>query len=99
MAYKLVIKPEVYTDIQSGIDWYNSKQEGLGRRFFEAIEKEYAVLKKAPVFQVRYDDVHCLPVKKFPYMIHFIVEEDAKVVVVLGVINTYLNPNKWKERK
>lgn len=99
MAYKLVIKPEVYTDIQSGVDWYNSKQEGLGRRFFEAIEKEYVVLKKAPVFQVRYDDVHCLPVKKFPYMIHFIVEENAKVVVVLGVINTYLNPEKWKERR
>lgn len=99
MAYKLTIRPEVYDDIQSGIDWYNSKQKGLGRRFFEAVQKQYNVLKKNPVFQVRYDDVHCLPLKKFPYMIHFIVEEDSKTVVVLGVIKTYLNPEKWKERK
>lgn len=74
MAYKLVIKPEVYNDIQSGVDWYNSKQKGLGKRFFEAIQKEYSILKTTPIFQVRYDDVQCLPVKKFPYMIHFIVE-------------------------
>ncbi|SMO58916.1 hypothetical protein SAMN06265379_103149 [Saccharicrinis carchari] len=32
-------------------------------------------------------------------MIHFIVEEDSETVVVLGVINTYLNPEKWEERK
>ncbi len=99
MSYKLLIKPEVYDDIQSGIDWYNSKQKGLGRQFFKAIQKEYSVLKRTPVFQIRYDDVHCLPVRKFPYMIHFIVEEDSKTVVVLGVINSYLNPKKWKDRK
>ena len=99
MPYKLLIKPEVYDDIQSGIDWYDSKQKGLGRQFFEAIQKEYSVLKRTPVFQIRYDDVHCLPVRRFPYMIHFIVEEDSKTVVVLGVINSYLNPKKWEERK
>ncbi len=99
MSYKLVIRPEVYSDIQSGVDWYNSKQKGLGRQLFNAIQKEYTVLKKAPVFQVRYDDVHCLPVKKFPYMIHYIVEEDSKTVVILGLINTYLNPEKWQERR
>lgn len=99
MAYKLVIKPEVYYDIQSAVDWYNSKQKGLGKRFFEAIQNEYKTLKNAPVFQVRYNDVRCLPVKKFPYMVHFIVEEGSKTVVVLGVINTYMNPQKWLERE
>lgn len=96
--YKLVIRPEVFEDIQSGINWYNSKQKGLGLRFFDAIQNEYRVLEKYPVFQVRYNGVQCLPVKKFPYMIHFIVEENSKTVVVLGVFNTYINPKHWNKR-
>jgi len=98
MPYKLVIRKEVFNDIQNGIDWYNSRQKGLGKKFFDAVQQEYKTLRKNPVFQVRYDNVRCLPMKRFPYMIHFIVDESAKKVVVLGVINTYLNPHKWKER-
>ena len=30
MRYKLVIQPEVFEDIQQGINWYNSRQKGLG---------------------------------------------------------------------
>ena len=98
MPYKLVIRKEVFDDIQNAMDWYNSRQKGLGKKFFDAVQQEYKTLRKNPVFQVRYENVHCLPMKKFPYMIHFIVEEDARKVVVLGVINTNLDSEKWKDR-
>jgi len=35
MKYKLAIQPEVFDDIQQGIDWYNSRQKGLvGKKIF-----------------------------------------------------------------
>ncbi|MCF8298374.1 MAG: hypothetical protein K9J13_12580 [Saprospiraceae bacterium] len=98
MNYSLKIKQEVFLDIQDGIEWYNSQQKGLGRRFHNAVIKEYDTLRKTPFFQVRYDGVRCLPLKKFPYMIHYIVEEDKKKIIVLGVINTYKDHAKWSER-
>ena len=97
--YKLIIKPEVFIDIQEGISWYNSRQEGLGERFLDAVEQEYKILSLNPHFQVRYDDVRCLPMKAYPYMIHYIIDEDLHQVVVLGVINTFKNPSGWKKRK
>ena len=66
MKYKIVIQPEVFDDIQEGIDWYNSRQKGLGKRFFDAVQQEYKLLRINPGFQERYDEVKCLPVKKIP---------------------------------
>ena len=95
MPYKLKIKPEAHQDIQDGIDWYNSRQPGLGRRFHSAVKQEFKTLRNSPLFQIRYEGVRCLPMKKFPYMVHFIVEEQNKQIVVLGVINTSKDPDKW----
>jgi len=53
--YKLVIKPEAFVDIQEGISWYDSRQEGLGTRFLESIEQECKTISLNPHFQIRYD--------------------------------------------
>lgn len=63
------------------------------------LKKNTRILSLNPHFQVRYDDVRCLPMKTFPYMIHFIIDEDLHQVVILGVINTFKNPAEWKKRK
>ncbi|HOB83096.1 MAG TPA: hypothetical protein PKX27_14010 [Bacteroidales bacterium] len=97
--YKLVIKPEAFVDIQEGISWYDSRQEGLGTRFLESIEQECKTISLNPHFQIRYDEVRCLPMKAFPYMIHFIIDDDLCQVVILGVINTSKNPVNWKKRR
>ncbi len=31
-------------------------------------------------------------------MIHYYVKEESKTVMIMGVINTYLNPTIWKKR-
>ncbi len=97
--YKIVIKPKAFTDIQEGISWYNSCRKGLGIRFLNAIQEDFKVLRINPYFQVRYDEVRCLPVKTFPFMIHFIIEEDKHHIVVLGVISTFKNPDEWGKYK
>lgn len=78
MEYRLKTRKEVKQDIQEGINWYNSRQEGLGRKFYDAVEEEYNVIRRNPLFQIRYKNVRCLPVKKYPYMIHYIVNEEEK---------------------
>jgi toxin ParE1/3/4 len=97
MAYYLKIKPWVYDDIQKGIDWYNAAQNGLGEKFHKAIKKGFKTLTINPFFQIRYDNVRCFPLKKFPYMIHYVVEEDKRWIVVLAVINTNRDPAIWRK--
>ena len=98
MAFDIVITHQARIDTLEGIEWYNKQAAGLGKRFYQAVQKHYKTLRQNPYFQIRYDDVRCLPLVKFPYMVHFIVEEDRKRVVVLGVICTHRDPKIWKER-
>ncbi len=99
MAFTLVIDPRAIRDIQEAIDYYDEQQAGLGKRFEAVLNKHLLTLAKTPLFHIRYDDVRCLPVKKFPYMVHFTVDETQQVVTVRAVFHTSRDPKNWKKRK
>ena len=75
MAFRIKIEADTTRDIQSGIDWYNERQTNLGRKFHAAVKNAVAQLKVSPFYQIRCDEVRCLPLKKFPFMVHFTVDE------------------------
>jgi len=100
LLYRIEIHSAVIQDLEKAIHYYEEQQPGLGKRFLKAIDKHFLILSKNPFFQTRYDDVRCLPVKKFPFMIHFTIEEGNKTVKILAVFNTLLDPKEtWVKRK
>ncbi len=98
MPYKIKTEPEAYDDIQEGIDWYNKQLPGLGRKFHAEVKAYIKKLKINPFFQIRYDDVRCLPIIKYPYMIHFTIIEDDKTVIIKAVFNTSKDPQNYRDR-
>ncbi len=94
MAFKLRLEPLAKFDIQQEIHYYNSKQKGLGKRFHDDVKVAFSAIKKNPFFQVRYDGVRCLPLKVFPAMIHFTINEKTNTVIVRALINTHKDPDK-----
>ncbi|WP_417613108.1 type II toxin-antitoxin system RelE/ParE family toxin [Owenweeksia hongkongensis] len=98
MSFSIKIDPEAIEDIQNGIDWYNEQQKGLGRKFHREVKLAFKSIKSNPFFQVRYDRVRCLPLSKFPFMIHFTVNESEKIVAIRAVFNTSRNPDIWMKR-
>ena len=98
MTFNLLVEPEALDDIQQAVDWYNMQKKGLGKRFFNVVRKSFKTLAKNPFFAVRYDNVRCLSVEKFPFLIHYTVDEQNKQIQVFAVINTNRNPDLWIER-
>lgn len=98
MSFQILIDPEAVQDIQEAIYWYNDQQADLGRKFHVTIKRVLSKLKKNAFFQIRYDDVHCLPVKVFPFMIHYTINEESRLIIVRAILHTSQNPEKWKER-
>ncbi|MDF1549670.1 MAG: hypothetical protein P1P88_17720 [Bacteroidales bacterium] len=43
--FSLEIEPEAFDDIQNAIDYYNSKMPGLGKRFYNTIDKHFGFLQ------------------------------------------------------
>ncbi len=91
MDFKLLVLPSAAKDIQDNIDYYASLQPELDNKFDEEINSFLLSIQKNPFFQIRYANVRCLPLKIFPVMIHFIVDENHKTVYIRAVINTSKN--------
>ena len=98
MSFTIQIEPEAFQDIQEGIKWYNQQQFGLGKKFHSEVKAYFNSLKTNPFFQVRYKNVRCIPLKIFPFMIHFTVDKSEKQVINRAIYNTYDKPGKWEKR-
>jgi len=97
VGYNFKIEPEVFNEIQSGIDFYNAKRNGLGKRFWDEINSNFKIIRKNPFFQIRYANVRCVPLKKFPFMIHFTVDEKNKEIIIRNIFHTLRDPEStWK---
>lgn len=91
--YTVLIEDRAAEDIQDGMDFYDEQVQGLGDKFKEAVDKEFTALEKNPFYQIRYSSIRCKPVRKFPFLIHFQIDEDEKLVLVFAVINTHKDPD------
>jgi plasmid stabilization system protein ParE len=99
VVYTIVLDPRAIRDIQQAIEYYDEQVPGLGEKFVGVLNKQLLLLEKNPFFRIRYDSVRCLSLKKFPYMVHFTVDEEHRLVAIWAVLHTSMDPNKWKKRK
>ena len=96
--YKIQITPEAIADINDITAWYHKVDAKLGTKFqFTATEKINRLSKNPQIFAIRYQEIRCMPVPKFPYMVHFYINEETNSVEVLAVISTDRDPKIWKE--
>ena len=98
MKFILKIEPEAFFDIQEGIKWYNKQQKGLGNKFHKEVKKHFDSLVKNPFYEVKYDEIRCLPLKLFPYTIHYSVHETKRIIIIRAIFNTNQYPLKIKKR-
>ncbi len=97
--FSIDIEPEALDDIQNAIDFYNSCKPGLGKRFYKAIDKHFIFLQKNySLFEIRYDDIRCMKVAKFPYMIHYRVLMSQQTVGIKAVFCTFGTQSNGEKR-
>jgi hypothetical protein len=65
----------------------------LGNRFLIDYENLIDTLETYPFFEEKYNIVRILPLKKFPYTIHFTVDEFEKTVSIQAVTSNHQDPN------
>ena len=95
--HKIIILPLAKAEIKEAALWYNKQQSGLGKRFINELRTKVADIKTNPLaYSIRYKDVRTAIIDKFPFMIHFIIEN--KNILVTAILHTSLNPDKWTVR-
>jgi hypothetical protein len=99
MKFKVVYNPDFYEDIVQAVDWYNEKQPCLGDKLFDAVKKLTKKLTDSALhYAIRYDDIRCMPIENFFYVMHYRVDERTKVVKIEALFHSSRNPGLWGKR-
>jgi hypothetical protein len=97
--FKVIYAAEVYDDIQNAVDFYNSRGKGLGTRFFKTVKIHISKIRSnAFGFQVRYVDIRCVPINKFPYTIHYRIVQKTNTIQVIAIFCDFQDPKTWLDR-
>lgn len=94
MAIDFIIKEEADFEILQAFDYYESKKVTLGLEFLDYLEDYFETLKtEISFFELkRKPSYRELPLKKFPYIIIYSVNEAA--IIIYSVFNTNQDPIK-----
>ena len=97
MSYILKIDSDAFKNIQETTEWYEMQSKGLGQRYKTQTKKQINSLKKDPyLFSIKYGEIRCRKIEKFPFLIHYLINENTKTIIVFAVFHTSRNPEIWK---
>lgn len=99
MKYEIVYLPLVYEDIKETNKFYNSRKKGLGKEFVSTVKLELNTILNNPfLFEIKYKNTRIAFIKRFPFGIHFEIQENTHRIVVKGIYHTTRNSEIWYER-
>ena len=92
-SFTVIFSPVAIDDVEKTVDYYEEQQPGLGKRFAAQLQLTLNVIKRNPFFaSVRYDDIRCAAIKKFPYLVHYYIDENELLITIIAVYSTYKEP-------
>ena len=81
-------------DIRKASRWHEEQQAGLGFKFLDDVENILIFLEDRPaIFQKKHGEIREAPLKKFPFVVLFRIEEPDSVTV-FAFFHTSKNPKK-----
>lgn len=91
MTYNLLFLPEVEEDVIAGYVWYEGKSPGLGEEFLRIFYACAGELPRNPLLYLKvYKEFRRRLLRRFPYAVYFMVEDDQ--IVVFGLFHCARDP-------
>lgn len=96
MGYKIIISPIASKNIDDAVEYYTKQvSKKVALDFLADFQTTYKELQKNPFYQIHDSTYRFLPLKKFKYIVFFIVDEESKTVFLNAVFHTSQNPDKY----
>lgn len=92
MAYKIIVSPRTQKEIENAIDYYAQNNTNAPFNFIASLKEAYSSLEINPYFRIRYKNIRSLKLKRFPYSLFFVINEDAHTVKILSCFHNRRNP-------
>ena len=97
MTYRF--HPEAEPELQEAYDYYESRQQGLGRRFGQAFDEGLSKILENPFAAgVLEEPYRLIRLKRFPYGILYNIRDPEQELVIVAVMHLHRRPGYWKQR-
>lgn len=97
MKYIVIIRPEAEDDLKEAFSWYEDKRIGLGYDFLLQVDAGLNFIARNPnIHPVEYKGTRKHIIKRFPYKIIYIIEEEH--IIVIAVTHGKRSPAIIKKR-
>lgn len=93
--FEIELTDEALNDLDFVIDFYSNISFEWGSKFIHNFDESLLQLENIPFFQIRYDEIRIRQVRKLPILIHYILYESTKTVVVFGIRFAKSNPDNY----
>lgn len=82
MSFTVIFEPDAEQEIIEAFQWYEEQSFGLGGEFLRAVKQCEAILSRNPLqYQIQYREVRRTFLRRFPYALHYIIEENTGAVL------------------
>jgi len=62
--------------------------------FIAVLKAAYETLETNPFFEIRYKNIRSLKLKRYPYSLYFVINENKNTIKVLSCFHNKRNPEK-----
>ena len=94
----VILTPAARTELIEAQDWYEKEAPGLGARFRAVVDATIERMSDNPLqFPVVYKGIRRALLRRFPYSVFFIVEDD-EALTVIACFHGSRDPARWQKR-
>ena len=94
-GYLIIFSSRVQKEIIKSWEWYEERQPGLGDRFVKEVLTKIRLIDQLPErYPTRYKSYKEAPIAVFPFLIIYRLNTRKKVIRIVSVFHTSLNPKK-----
>jgi len=94
--YKITLLRRAENELDLISEYYENISSGLGTKFYIQATEYIDSLAYIPYFENKYSKIRILPLKKFPYSIHFTINEELAIVEVHAIVCDFQNPDSTR---
>jgi plasmid stabilization system protein ParE len=94
-AHGVILSSRAQKEIIEAWDWYEDRQRGLGDRFLKEVKSRIEKIAQTPErYPTRFRSYKETPVPIFPFLIIYRINKRKKLIRIVSIFHTSLNPKK-----
>ena len=99
MNFEVISEPVVETDLNDIVKYYDSINPKLTDRFLLQFANTEIRISNLPFgFQIKYKNVRTIQLRKFPFIVHYFLNEPQKQAVIIAVTHSRKKPTDYTLR-